>query len=260
MENLFAPERPFLDWNLTGFGGIPARLFSTLSSTHRYCKEHISELETGSLIVADSQDQGRGRHDRTWISPPSKNLYFNLVYPLSGIEPKHYPQLMQVSAITIAQVLQKIGVGASVKWPNDILFEKQKLCGMVSECLTKGTEKVLIIGIGLNVNTNSSDLRGIPKPATSVSIVLGKSVNREALLQEIVQELEQSVKRIPKEGVSPWIEEWRKMDQFIGHPAHIVEGSESVEGTILDINDDGSLLFCTKSGQIITRHTGDLEI
>lgn len=260
MENLFAPERPFLDWNLTGFHGIPAKLFPKLNSTHSYCREHISELETGTLIVADSQDQGRGRHDRTWISPPSKNLYFNLVYPLSGIEPKHYPQLMQISAITIAQVLQEIGVGASVKWPNDVLFEKKKLCGMVSECLTKGANKVLIIGIGLNVNTNSLDLSGIPKPATSVSIVLGKPVNREALLKKIVQGLEKSVLRVRTEGVSPWIDEWRKMDQFIGHPAKIVEGSETVEGTILDINDDGSLLFCTKSGQIISRHTGDLEI
>ncbi len=79
-------------------------------------------------------------------------------------------------------------------------------------------------------------------------------------MQTIIDKLRQSVELARIKGLLPWIDEWRKMDRFIGNPGRIVEGSETIEGTILDINDDGSLLFCTESGQIVTRHTGDLEI
>ncbi len=131
---------------------------------------------------------------------------------------------------------------------------------MISEILDRRGEKLLALGIGLDVNADEDDLKDIDRPVSSLKILLARSVNREILLQTIIDALRQSVELAQAKGVSPWIDEWRKMDRFIGNPGKIVEGSETIEGTILDINDDGSLLFCTKSGQVITRHTGDLEI
>lgn len=260
MEDFFSAERPFESWEVYGFDGKKARLFPLLESTHSYSKENLQDLEAGDVIVADSQSSGRGRHNRKWLSPEGKNLYFDILYPLEKFAPREYPQLMQISAIAIAQVLRKIGVDASVKWPNDILCEKKKICGMISEILDRRGEKLLALGIGLDVNADEDDLRDIDRPVSSLKILLARSVNREILLQTIIDALRQSVELAQAKGVLPWIDEWRKMDRFIGNPGKIVEGSETIEGTILDINDDGSLLFCTKSGQVITRHTGDLEI
>ncbi len=260
MDDFFSAERPFESWEIYGFNGKTARLFTHLESTHGYSKENLQDLEAGDIVVADSQSSGRGRHNRKWLSPEGKNLYFNILYPLKGFAPREYPQLMQISAIAIAQVLRTIGVDASVKWPNDILCEKKKLCGMISEILDRNGEKLLTLGVGIDVNADEEDLKEIDRPVTSLKIVLSRSVNREVLLQTIIDKLRQSVELARIKGLLPWIDEWRKMDRFIGNPGRIVEGSETIEGTILDINDDGSLLFCTESGQIVTRHTGDLEI
>lgn len=260
MEDLFSAERPFERWNILGLNGKTAHLFAHLESTHRYGKEHLQSLESGDVIVADSQSGGRGRHNRIWISPANKNLYFNILYPLKDFAPREYPQLMQITAISIAQVFRKIGIDASVKWPNDILCDAKKVCGMISEILDKNGEKLMNIGIGIDVNADESDLQCIDRPVTSLSILLERKINREVLLRQILQKLRESLEITKREGVSPWIGEWRNMDKFIGNPAKIVEGETVIPGTILDINDDGSLLFCTESGEIITRHTGDLEI
>lgn len=260
MDEFFSSERPFESWKIYGFNGKAAWLFPHLESTHSYSKENLQDLEAGDVVVADSQSSGRGRHNRTWLSPKGKNLYFNILYPLKGFAPREYPQLMQISAIAIAQVLRTTGVDASVKWPNDILCEKKKLCGMISEILDKSGEKLLTLGVGIDVNADEEDLKEIDRPVTSLKILLSRSVNREILLQRIIDKLRLSVELAQTKGVLPWIDEWRKMDRFIGNPGRIVEGSDTLRGTILDINEDGSLLFCTESGQIITRHTGDLEI
>ena len=110
------------------------------------------------------------------------------------------------------------------------------------------------------MNATEEDLAEIDRPVTSLRIILGKPLNREVLLQAIVQKLEESIAIAKVQGVAPWITEWRKMDQFIGHSARMVEGSEVVEGTILDINEDGSLLFRKTDGTTVSRYTGDLEI
>ena len=151
-------------------------------------------------------------------------------------------------------------MNASVKWPNDILCEKKKFCGMISEILVKDGKKILTIGIGIDVNATAEDLEEIERPVTSLRLILGKALNREILLQKILQKLEESIEITRVQGIAPWIAEWRKMDQFIGHSARIVEGKEVVEGTILDINEDGSLLFRENDGSIVSRYTGDLEI
>jgi BirA family biotin operon repressor/biotin-[acetyl-CoA-carboxylase] ligase len=151
-------------------------------------------------------------------------------------------------------------VNASVKWPNDILFEKKKFCGMVSEILVKNGKKILTTGIGIDVNATEEDFAEINRPVTSLRLILGKPLNREILLQEIVQKLENAIEITRIQGIAPWIAEWRKMDQFIGHSAKMVEGNEVIEGTILDINEDGSLLFRKTDGSIVSRYTGDLEI
>lgn len=260
MNHFFTQERSFLSWELQGIDGKPARLFENLPSTHAYSKEHIQDLFTGGLVVANSQSSGRGRHDRIWQSPIGKNLYFNITFPLQGLVPHQYAQMMQVSAITIAEFVRELGVDASVKWPNDILCHKQKFCGMISDLLRMEQGNFLTIGTGINVNTEAEDLANLGRPATSLKIVLQKQLNREALLREIVKRLGRSLQEVKEKGLAPWISEWREMDQFIGHKARMVEGDTVVEGTILDINDDGSLLFQTEYGNTISRYTGDLEI
>ena len=145
---MFSPEKAFSDWHLSGFGNSPAFLFEDTESTHSLMKARATtgDITPGTLIVADRQTAGRGRHERTWDSPAGQNLYFNILIPLDGIPLASAAQITQVAALTFAEVFKCIqddantqGLGnkslgkVSVKWPNDILCGKHKFCGILAE-------------------------------------------------------------------------------------------------------------------------------
>lgn len=250
------------DWNLRGLYGAPAILLDSSPSTHTEMRARFKDLQPGTLIVADAQDSGRGRHERKWFSPAGKNLYFNLLYPLQGISLKTAPQLMQTTAITLAKLFSKVtDKNIAVKWPNDIWFEGQKISGMVSEILVKNANEMFMsIGIGVNVNITAEELACIDRPTTSLSILKGEKIDREELLQQIIPGLESVIEQFRKDGLKPWIADWQKMDCFIGKDARIVEFGNAIHGTVLGISDDGSLQFKKETGEIIKIYSGDLEI
>lgn len=254
-------ERPFLEWKLEGLYHAPVFLFQTLDSTHEEMKRRLRELSPGALIVANSQTHGRGRHTRSWESPLDKNLYFNLLLSLEKIPFPRAPQLMQVSALTIAKRFQTMGASQiNVKWPNDIWSERKKLGGIISEIFPRHAAPALFsLGIGLNINSNQKDLENIPRETTSLSLLLGHTIDREALLQQLIFDLENAFETFRNEGSAPWVNAWRKMDRFIGERARLLDCGQSVTGKILDIHEDGSLSFQKDDGKIISIYSGDLE-
>ena len=260
MPFLFDQDKPFSTWNLQGLHGAPALLFENIESTHLYLHNHFQKLHPGTLIVANAQTAGHGRHNRPWVSPVNKNLYFNLFIPLDGIQESYYSQITQIAAISLAQILKEHHIDVAVKWPNDLLWNQQKICGIISERLLFNKKSSLSLGIGLNVNTDPSDLENIGRPATSLKIITQKTLNRSNLLQLFISKLELALEKLKTEGFLPWKNEWLQMDNFLGKKARVVEFGKSISGTIYNINDDGSLLFQKEDGEIITVYAGDLEL
>ena len=285
---MFTPELPFTDWRLAGFNGTPAFLFETLDSTHSLMKTRAAagEIVPGTLIVADTQTAGRGRHERTWASPAGKNLYFNILIPLNGIPLSSAPQITQVAALTFAEVFKSLqddsnaqGRGnpdigkVSVKWPNDILCGKHKFCGILAEVVYIKNASAISMGVGINVNSEPSDYAGLGRAVTTLKDICGQNINREKLLQALIASLERAIGQFRAFGIRPWVEAWRKMDQFIGTRGTIVvnnrctdenrDGGSGVQkklGRIVDMNDDGSLLFECDDGTVETVYSADLEI
>ena len=290
---MFSPEKPFSDWHLGGFGDSPAFLFESLESTHSLMKARAAagEIASGTLIVADTQTAGRGRHERTWDSPAGQNLYFNILIPLDGIPLASAPQITQVAALTFAEIFKSLqdeanaqGLGnkslgkVTVKWPNDILCGKHKFCGILAEVVytpsASGTPKPAIsMGVGINVNSDPADYAHLGRSITTLKDICGKSINREKLLQMLIANLERAVGQFRAFGIRPWVAAWKRMDQFIGARGTIIvnnrctdanrnsgEGSIKKTGSILDMQDDGSLLFKCDDGTIETVYSADLEI
>ena len=290
---MYTPERKFMDWQLTGFGNAPALLFETLESTHSLMKAMASagEIAPGTLIVADTQTAGRGRHQRTWDSPAGRNLYFNILIPLEGISLSSAPQITQVAALTFAEVFKSLqddsnsqgrGNGdigkVSVKWPNDVLCGKHKFCGILAEVVyakcADGTPRPAVsMGVGINVNSDPADYAHLGRAVTTLKDICGQNINREKLLQMLVANLERAIGQFRAFGISPWVAAWRKMDQFIGTRGTVVvnnrctdqnrnsgAGVQKKTGRIIDMNDDGSLLFKCDDGSVETVYSADLEI
>ena len=285
---MFSPEAKFSEWHLAGFGNAPAFLFDSIESTHSLMKARASagEIVPGTLIVADTQTAGRGRHERTWASPAGKNLYFNILIPLEGIPLASAPQITQVASLTFAEVFRDLqessnaqGLGNSdigkitVKWPNDILCGKHKFCGILAELVyIKGTPTISM-GIGINVNSDPADYAHLGRAVTTLKDICGRSVNREKLLQSLVAGLERAIGQFRAFGISPWVAAWRKMDQFIGARGTVVvnnrctdqnrdnsAGATKKTGRIIDMNDDGSLLFECDDGTTEVVYSADLEV
>jgi len=224
-------------------------------STHKYMRENAANLPEWAVVTAEYQTGGRGRHGRAWVAPKGKNLCFNVLLPAENLKPEFYAPTTQIAAITLANMLRKNGIDAKIKWPNDILVNKQKICGIISELLSHATK--ISLGIGLNVNTES--FAGLDRPATSMFIEKGKTFDRDVLLQEFLANFKENFELLCKEGLVPFIEEWRKMGCFIGDKAKISEGGTVLEGIIEAVQNDGSLLFRTENG-LKTIWSGDLEI
>ena len=292
---MFSCERNFNEWHLCGFGDAPAFLFDTLESTHSLMKARASagEIVPGTLIVADTQTAGRGRHERTWASPAGKNLYFNILIPLEGIPLASAPQITQVASLTFAEVFRDLqessnaqGLGNSdigkitVKWPNDILCGKHKFCGILAELVYiklvasgSAPQPAISMGVGINVNSDPADYAHLGRAVTTLRDICGQSVNREKLLQSLIASLERAIGQFRAFGISPWVAAWRKMDQFIGARGTVVVNNRCTDenrdsgtgaikktGRILDMNADGSLLFECDDGTMETVYSADLEI
>ena len=294
MPKMFSPERNFCDWHLSGLSGAPARLLAETESTHSLMKSLATAGETvpGALIVADTQTAGRGRHERTWVSPAGLNLYFNLLVALDGIPLGSAPQLTQVAALTFAEVFRSLqdesnarglghqGIGKiTVKWPNDILCGKHKFCGILAELVYvkqpsgSAPKPAMNLGVGINVNGGALDYAHLGRAVTTLKDICGQRLNREKLLRMLVANLERAFGQFRAFGIRPWVNAWRKMDRFIGARGTIVvnnrctdqnrdsgEGSVKKTGTILDMQEDGSLLFKCDDGTTETVYSADLEI
>lgn len=253
-------EPNFESWKFKRSRSAPCFFLSSVDSTHAEMKRCFKDLPPGSLIVANEQTAGKGRHYRNWVSPCNKNLYFNLLVPLFEIPLPKAPLLMQISALCIANILRKKGIPEiNVKWPNDIWSNKQKLGGIIAEVLRKGNENFISIGVGLNVNVSKEDLSLIDRPTASLFTLTGTELNRLELLEEIVFALESAYEMFRKEGMKPWLTLWQEMDLFTGNSVFIVEGESRISGEILGINEDGSLSLKTNQG-IQKVFSGDLEI
>lgn len=285
---MFSPEAKFSEWHLAGFGDAPAFLFDSIESTHSLMKARASagEIAPGTLIVADTQTAGRGRHERTWASPAGKNIYFNILIPLDGIPLASAPQITQVAAITFAEVFRDLQDGSNaqglgnrdigkitVKWPNDILCGKHKFCGILAELVyIKGTPAISM-GVGINVNSDPANYAHLGRAVTTLRDICGRIVNREKLLQVLVASLERAIGQFRAFGISPWVAAWRKMDQFIGARGTVIvnnrctdqnrdsgTGATKKTGRIIDMNDDGSLLFEYDDGTTEVVYSADLEV
>ncbi|MFC2063391.1 biotin--[acetyl-CoA-carboxylase] ligase, partial [Chloroflexota bacterium] len=172
-------------------GGLGTRLigrrviyYPSLESTMAAAKQEARRgAETGTVIVAGEQTVGRGRRQRTWLSPRGSIALSIILYP--GIA--HLPFLVMLASLAVADSIEAVtGLKAQLKWPNDVLIDGRKVCGILVESELKGNRlEYAAIGIGLNANVRLADFPGISSVATSLADELG----REAPYLELIRRL-----------------------------------------------------------------------
>jgi len=227
-----------------------------LPSTNTFLKERLAagqELPSGTVVAARQQTQGRGRHNRTWLSSSGQNLTFSLLLR-GNHDLRHLPSASMAAAIAVANQLEAEGLAPSLKWPNDVLVKERKICGILSEATDDG----LIIGIGLNVNMQETGQ--IDQPATSLLIETGTARDCDDLLERLLTHLSRHLDAWAQGGFPRIRKDWESRVGNLGKPVTVRDGQESHTGILSGFGKEGELLLREDSGNIRAIWAGDLAI
>ncbi len=232
---------------------------STNVEASRLAEEGAAE---GTVVVAETQHQGKGRLGRNWHSPPGVNLYCSVV-----LRPQILPvaafQLTFLSAVAVARAIEaESSLQPLIKWPNDILVNGKKVAGLLNE-MSAETERVnhVILGIGVNLNMRKeqfpSDLRN---PATSLFMEAGHEVNRLLFLRNLLEALDSLYAIYLREGYKPVRDEWVTRCGMIGRRVAVGGLADHLEGVATGIDDNGALLVVRAGGVVARVLAGDVRI
>jgi BirA family transcriptional regulator, biotin operon repressor / biotin---[acetyl-CoA-carboxylase] ligase len=246
----------------TKWMGRKIHYFHSLDSTNTKAYQLAMDgAGEGEVIIAESQEKGKGRMGRQWFSPPFVNLYLSII-----LRPKilpHQASLMTLmAAIATTDAIQKYsGLAPSIKWPNDILLQDRKVAGLLNEILSE-TDRIhfMILGIGVNLNMDKKTFpKEIRARATSLKIETGQTVSRKAFLQTLLQELEDWYTVFLKKGSFSVLNAWRDRTQIKGRQIKVVFPGETLKGVAVDIDSDGALILRTRDGSRRRILAGDVE-
>lgn len=231
-----------------------------VDSTNAEAKRLVRDgAEDGTLVWAQEQTKGRGRHGRTWASPPG-NLYLSLVLR-PDCAPAVAAQLGFVAAIALGDAVGSVAppmVEVRYKWPNDVLFNQRKGAGILLESSLSpdGTLEWLVLGLGVNVKSHPEDGAF---PATSLKYEgAPPSVTVEALLEAFARHFLNWVNRWLEDGFGPVRHAWLNHAQGLGETITVRLEKESFEGTFHDLGPDGTLLLDLPDGSRREIAVGDV--
>ncbi|MDH5751816.1 MAG: biotin--[acetyl-CoA-carboxylase] ligase [Deltaproteobacteria bacterium] len=229
-----------------------------LLENEQYMDEH------GLVALARHQTQGRGRMGRTWTSLSGRQLQFSVVLhpPLRAEE---LPAMSLVCGLAVARALEESnGLSPRLKWPNDVLIEGRKVCGILVESRpgTSGEQR-LVVGIGINCRGPSADypedIRGGLTTLEEALTILGRGpVDEEEVLQAVLAELESLHERLVRGEMSLVLEEWKHRAVLKGQRVALDTPAGRREGQPLDITSEGYLLIELDGGERIRQISGEV--
>jgi len=234
--------------------GCEVRFLQETESTNRDVDAAAQAGATeGLLIMADSQTAGRGRMTRTWFSPSGANLYFSLLLR-PDVELAVAPSLPLVVGLAVAEAIVACAPALlpKIKWPNDILVNGKKICGILCELQTRQDNvDYIVVGIGVNVNLTADQIPAeLKERTTSVLIENGEPLKREQLLAAILNRLEPIYDNWRAFGFKPLVQNINALDALRGFSIRVDHAGSPLEGIASGIQDDGSLLLQTAKGPV----------
>jgi len=218
-------------------------------------------MKEGTVILADEQVKGKGRHGRHWSSPSKGGIYMSCILRPS-IAPNEISRITLLAAIAVAQAIRDFSsLEVTIKWPNDIMMNQKKLCGILTEMKAEqDSVDFVVLGIGINVDVPKDEL---PKGATSIREELascGEKINlsRVELTKKVLERLEEYYNLMKIEGFEPIIDIWKDLSVMIGSRVKVSIHGKTFEGLAHDINPDGALIVRTESGVLEKISSGDV--
>lgn len=216
----------------------------------------------GTAVLADGQTKGKGRMQRVWHSPAGLNIYTSLILR-PHFPPAAAPQISLVAGVVVAELLEEYCPGrVELKWPNDVLIEGRKICGILAQMKTTG-EKIdfVVVGIGINVNIRQNQFPAeLRETVTSLIEETGREISRDDLIIALYENFAKWYKKLLQNGFDPVKDKWLKLAPMIGKNVQIMFQNERIIGKALSLTDDGSLIVLTAANEELIISAGDATI
>lgn len=235
-------------------------LLGDVDSTNAYLLRESAESVAACL--AEGQSAGRGRRGKAWISPYGVNIYLSL-----SLRWRHELDRLQglslAVGVTVVDALSALGlVGATLKWPNDVLYADRKLCGILVETSSRPNQTPLVvIGIGLNVHrTHTTEAALVDQPWTNLETASGGAVSRNRTAGVLLEHLLRGLTTFEAARLAPFVDRWRLADALYGRGIVVLSTGDDLFGVADGVDADGALRVRTDAGHIVRITGGEVTI
>jgi BirA family biotin operon repressor/biotin-[acetyl-CoA-carboxylase] ligase len=217
--------------------------FETVSSTNDVALDLARNgAPEGTAVIARSQTAGRGRRGRRWIDEPGQSVLVSIVLRPNLVPDRVY-ELSFVASLAVAQYLEsEFNLGAAIKWPNDVIVNTKKICGILVETEAARAGAAAVVGIGVNVNQTSFSPE-ISDIATSIALETGSKQDVRRVTEKVSIALLECYDVYKSKGFESTLSRWRGYMYGVGRDAEVRTGNNVICGKVLGVNEQGALLL-----------------
>lgn len=237
--------------------------FDTIDSTNTKAKELAAQGEIdGTLIISEEQTLGRGRLGRQWCSPKYKGVWMSIILK-PNIDPLNASNITLIAAAAVHEALKTFNITTQIKWPNDIILNNKKLCGILTEMNSELNQiNYIILGIGVNVNISKEEFpEELKNIATSIFAETKEMFSRKELVASILNHFEAFYEEfIENKNLSFIIDICRKNSILLGKEIQLYNRGKLITGKAIDIDESGLLVIEHKDGSIEKIISGEVSM
>jgi len=233
-----------------------------IDSTNRAAKACAQNgIADGAVVVAEEQTAGRGRFDRTWVSPARSDILCTIILQPPLALPSVF-RLTMLASIAVVNAIQKTcGMAALIKWPNDVYVQKKKVCGILTEFEAENNRLLYaLVGVGINVNSTFASNPELRDCAVSLKSALGAPVSRRSLFAAFLEATDALYGGLLATGGAGLQSMWAQHSLIMNRPVEVQSEAESIRGTARGITPDGHLLLLDEQGAEQEIICGDISL
>ena len=257
-------KNELLSLQKTAWIGHRLESFDVIGSTNTTAMQMAEEGAVhGTLVVADRQDSGKGRRGRSWMMPAGIAIAMSIVLKPEELLPGNAPMLTLVSALAVVRAMkEQTGLDAMIKWPNDIVINGKKVCGMLTEMSTQiDYINHIVVGIGINVLHTAEDFSpDVAAVATSLAMELGRPVSRPALAAALIGELDRLYTALKAGDLTDYLAEYRRDCVNLGREVQLISAAGRETVTAVDIDRDFGLVVRQADGTEKIVRSGEVSV
>ena len=258
----YLTEKAVLSRLSTKWAGRNCQVLQVTDSTNIQCRRLAEEGQPeGTLVLAESQKAGKGRRGRTWVSPPGAGIWMSILLRPDCPADKA-SMLTLVAALAVERGIRKAeGLATKIKWPNDLVLNGKKICGILTEMKTAGSRAgYVVVGIGINANLTefSEDLKD---KATSLLLESGKEANRPEIVAAVMEAMEEYYEAfLQEQNLSAMVEEYNQKLVSLNRRVRVLDPAGGYEGQCLGITSTGELRVKKDDRSVVSVVSGEVSV